>query len=44
VTPPAITTTQHHLPDAVAVLDITLTDEEIRALEEHYTRRQPTGF
>jgi len=34
----------HHLPDAVAALDITLTEEEITALEEHYTYREPTYF
>jgi aryl-alcohol dehydrogenase-like predicted oxidoreductase len=34
----------HHLPDAVAALDIQLTDNEIRALEEPYTPRPPTGF
>jgi 1-deoxyxylulose-5-phosphate synthase len=33
-----------HLADAVAALDITLTDEEIRVLEEPYTPRQPTGY
>ncbi len=34
-------TKQHHLSDAVAALDITLTDDEITVLEEHYTLRQP---
>ena len=33
-----------HLSDAVAALDITLTDDEVAALEEHYTVRQPTFF
>jgi 1-deoxyxylulose-5-phosphate synthase len=37
-------TKSHHLPDAVAALDIQLTDDEIRALEEPYTPRLPTGF
>jgi len=37
-------TNPHHLPDAVAALDIKLTGDEIRALEEPYTPRQPTGF
>jgi aryl-alcohol dehydrogenase-like predicted oxidoreductase len=33
-----------HLADADAALDVTLSDDEIRALEEHYTPRQPTGY
>lgn len=33
-----------HLSDAVAALDVELTDDEARALEEHYTPRLPTGF
>jgi len=33
-----------HLADAAAALDVTLTEDEISALEEHYTPRQPTGF
>lgn len=33
-----------HLADAAAALDITLTDEEIAALEEHYTPRDATGM
>jgi 1-deoxyxylulose-5-phosphate synthase len=37
-------TKPHHLPDAVAALDIQLTDDEIRTLEEPYTPRLPTGF
>lgn len=37
-------TKQHHLTDAVAALDVQLTDEEAQALEEHYTPRVPTGF
>jgi 1-deoxyxylulose-5-phosphate synthase len=37
-------TKPHHLPDAVAALDIHLTDEEISALEAPYTLRAPTGF
>jgi 1-deoxyxylulose-5-phosphate synthase len=37
-------TKQHHLSDAVAALDITLTVDEITALEEHYTLREPTYF
>jgi 1-deoxyxylulose-5-phosphate synthase len=34
----------HHLADAVAALDIQLSDDEIQALEEPYTRHLPTGF
>ena len=33
-----------HLDDAAAALDLTLTDEEVTALEEHYTPRWPAGF
>ena len=33
-----------HLADAVAALDIRLTDEEVRRLEAPYTPRTPTGF
>jgi len=45
VTSPIVGPTKpNHLADAVATLDIRLTDEEIRALEEPYTPRQPTGY
>jgi aryl-alcohol dehydrogenase-like predicted oxidoreductase len=37
-------TKPHHLPDAVAALDIKLGDDEIRTLEEPYTPRLPSGF
>ena len=37
-------TKPHQLPDAVAALDIALTEEEITALEEHYMYREPTYF
>lgn len=37
-------TTQQHVADAAAALDVTLTDDEVTALEEHYTPRQPTGY
>ena len=37
-------TKPHHLTDAVAALDLKLTDDEIAALEEPYTPRQPTYF
>jgi aryl-alcohol dehydrogenase-like predicted oxidoreductase len=33
-------TKEHHLPDAVAALDLTLTDDEIQSLERPYTGRQ----
>jgi len=33
-----------HLDDAVAALDIELADDEVAALEEHYTPRRPAGF
>ena len=37
-------TKPHHLADAVAALDITLTAEEIAALENPYVPREPTFF
>ncbi len=37
-------TKPHHLPDAVAALDLQLSEEEVRALEEPYTPRLPVGF
>jgi 1-deoxyxylulose-5-phosphate synthase len=37
-------TKPHHLADAVAALDVTLTADEIGALETPYTLRPPTGF
>ena len=37
-------TKPHHLPDAVAALDVHLTDDEIAALEAPYTVRTPNGF
>jgi aryl-alcohol dehydrogenase-like predicted oxidoreductase len=45
VTAPIVGPTKpHHLADAVAALDVTLSPEEIGALEEHYAVRQPTGY
>jgi aryl-alcohol dehydrogenase-like predicted oxidoreductase len=37
-------TKTHHLVDAVAALDLQLTDEETTALEEPYVPRHPTWF
>jgi 1-deoxyxylulose-5-phosphate synthase len=37
-------TKPHHLADAVAALDIDLTDDEVAALEDPYTPRLPTYF
>lgn len=37
-------TREGHLADAVAALDIELTDDEVRSLEEPYTHRAPTYF
>lgn len=34
----------HHLPDAVAALDLELTPDEVAAIEEPYTVRQPTAY
>jgi aryl-alcohol dehydrogenase-like predicted oxidoreductase len=45
VTAPIVGPTKpHHLPDAVAALDLKLTPEEITALEDAYSPRPPTGF
>jgi 1-deoxyxylulose-5-phosphate synthase len=35
---------RQHLADAAAALDVTLGDDETRALEERYTPRRPTGY
>lgn len=37
-------TKPHHLADAVAALDLALSDDEVRSLEEPYTPRLPTGY
>jgi 1-deoxyxylulose-5-phosphate synthase len=37
-------TKSHHLADAVAAVDLELTAEEVSALEENYTARQPSGY
>ncbi|HEY5784543.1 MAG TPA: aldo/keto reductase [Microlunatus sp.] len=37
-------TKSHHLSDAVAALDLELTDDELTALEQHYQPRHPTYF
>ncbi|WP_066515358.1 aldo/keto reductase [Curtobacterium ammoniigenes] len=37
-------TKEHHIDDAVAALTLSLTDDEVRRLEEHYTPRYPSGF
>jgi 1-deoxyxylulose-5-phosphate synthase len=37
-------TKEHHLPDAVAALDVELSDDEVAALETPYTPRLPSGY
>jgi 1-deoxyxylulose-5-phosphate synthase len=37
-------TKAHHLADAVSALDLELTEDEVTALEEHYTPRKPTYY
>lgn len=37
-------TKSHHLDDAVASLDVELTDSELASLTEHYVPHQPEGF
>ena len=45
VTAPIVGPTKpHHLTDAVAALDLELTDDEVAALEAPYTPRLPSGF
>lgn len=45
VTAPIVGATKlHHLTDAIAALDITLTDDEVAALEAPYTPRSNSGF
>jgi 1-deoxyxylulose-5-phosphate synthase len=45
VTAPIVGPTKpHHLSDAVAALDIELTDDEVNALEQPYVPRLPTYF
>ena len=45
VTAPILGPTKaHHLPDAVAALDIRLSDEEIDLLEAHYAPHLPSAF
>jgi aryl-alcohol dehydrogenase-like predicted oxidoreductase len=45
VTAPIVGATKpHHLPDAVAAVEVDLTEDEVRALEEPYTPRLPAGF
>lgn len=45
ITAPIVGATKpHHLADAVAALDVRLTEEEIRQLEEHYVPHVPKSF
>ena len=45
VTAPIVGPTKlHHLPAAVEALDVQLTDDDIRTLEEPYGPHLPTGF
>ena len=45
VTAPIVGATKpQHLTDAVAALNVTLTAQEVTALEEHYTPRTPTYY
>ena len=37
-------TKPHHLPEAVAALDIRLTDDEVQALEAPYTNHGPSWY
>jgi 1-deoxyxylulose-5-phosphate synthase len=37
-------TKQQHLADAAAALDVTLSDDDVKVLDEHYSPRQPTGY
>jgi aryl-alcohol dehydrogenase-like predicted oxidoreductase len=45
VTAPIVGATKpEHLEDAIAAVDVTLSDDEAAQLEEPYTTRQPAGF
>jgi aryl-alcohol dehydrogenase-like predicted oxidoreductase len=45
VTAPIVgVTKEHHLTDAVAALDVELTDDDLALLEENYTPHTPEGF
>jgi aryl-alcohol dehydrogenase (NADP+) len=45
VTAPIVGATKpHHLTDAVAAVSLTLDDDEVRLLEEHYRPRAVAGF
>ena len=45
VTAPIVGPTKsHHLIDAVAALEVELSDDEVQALEEHYRPHVPTAF
>jgi 1-deoxyxylulose-5-phosphate synthase len=45
VTAPIVGATKaHHLSDAVGALDLTLTDDEVTTLEEHYRPHLPSAF
>jgi aryl-alcohol dehydrogenase-like predicted oxidoreductase len=45
VTAPIVGVTKsHHLNDAVAAVDLKLSEEELSRLEEHYVPHQPEGF
>jgi aryl-alcohol dehydrogenase-like predicted oxidoreductase len=45
VTAPIVgATKQHHLADAAAAVDLQLSDDEVTALEQHYTVRAAGGF
>jgi 1-deoxyxylulose-5-phosphate synthase len=37
-------TKSHHLPEAIAALELHLTDDEIRSLEEPYTPHGPAWY
>ena len=37
-------TKPHHISDAVAALEVELSDDEVTRLEEHYTSRPQVGF
>ena len=45
VTAPIVgATKEHHIDDAVAALDLELTDDEVASLEDPYATRPPVGF
>ena len=44
VSAPIVGATKQHIADADAALDVTLSDDDAKALDEPYIPRQPAGY